>query len=269
MRPMFNENPAAAGHSRPGNAHNIARSSRERASADGRVDFSFAYQPIVDAVDRSVVSYEALVRGPAGEPAPEVLARYSGSDAHLLDERGPPFAIALAVALDVTCDLNLNYLPQSLAVSDKAVKLGIHAAERCGFPPERLVLEVTEGEVIDDPARFGMLIDVYRSFGLKLAIDDFGAGHSGLNLLADFQPDQVKLDMKLIRGIESNSPRQAIVRAIAQVCLDLGIDVIAEGVETADEYGWLAEQQIRLFQGYLFAKPAFAALPTVRYPPFA
>ena len=98
----------------------------------------------------------------------------------------------------------------------------------------------------------------------------------GLRTKERFQPtlvpgssEQVKLDMKLIRGIESNSPRQAIVRAIAQVCLDLGIDVIAEGVETADEYGWLAEQHIRLFQGYLFAKPAFAALPAVRYPPFA
>jgi EAL domain-containing protein (putative c-di-GMP-specific phosphodiesterase class I) len=99
-----------------------------------------------------------------------------------------------------------------------------------------------------------------------VAIDDFGAGYSGLNLLADFQPDQIKLDMKLVRGIERHGPRQAIVRAIDQACQDLGIDVIAEGVETVEEYAWLANQGIKLFQGYLFAKPAFESFPPVHYP---
>jgi len=106
----------------------------------------------------------------------------------------------------------------------------------------------------------------YRGLGLLMAIDDFGAGYSGLNLLADFQPDQIKLDMKLIRGIEWHGPRQAIVRAINQICLDLGIDVIAEGVETELEYAWLASQGIHLFQGYLFAKPGFESFPKVYYP---
>jgi EAL domain-containing protein (putative c-di-GMP-specific phosphodiesterase class I) len=99
-----------------------------------------------------------------------------------------------------------------------------------------------------------------------VAIDDFGAGYSGLNLLADFQPDQIKLDMKLVHGIECCGPRQAIVRAIDQACRDLGIDIIAEGVETVEEYTWLANQDIGLFQGYLFAKPAFESFPPVHYP---
>jgi len=99
-----------------------------------------------------------------------------------------------------------------------------------------------------------------------VAIDDFGAGFSGLNLLADFQPDQVKLDMNLIRGVERHGPRQAIVRATNQICFELGIDVIAEGVQTAVEYAWLASQGIHLYQGYLFAKPGFESLPSVYYP---
>jgi EAL domain-containing protein (putative c-di-GMP-specific phosphodiesterase class I) len=102
--------------------------------------------------------------------------------------------------------------------------------------------------------------------GIKLAIDDFGAGYSGLNLLAEFQPDQVKIDMNLVRGIEKHGPRQAIVRGIAQVCVDLGIDVIAEGVETLQEFRWFEDQGIRLFQGYLFAKPAFEQFPAAFYP---
>jgi EAL domain-containing protein (putative c-di-GMP-specific phosphodiesterase class I) len=102
--------------------------------------------------------------------------------------------------------------------------------------------------------------------GLKVAIDDFGAGYSGLNLLAEFQPDQVKLDMKLIRSIESHGPRQAIVQAVNQICVDLGIDVIAEGVETQAEYEWLRSRRIFLFQGFLFARPALESLPTVHFP---
>lgn len=104
------------------------------------------------------------------------------------------------------------------------------------------------------------------ALGLKVAIDDFGAGYSGPNLLANFQPDQIKLDLTLVRGIESHGPRQAIVRAVGQACNDLGIDVIAEGVKTVGEYTWLATEGVRLFQGYLFAKPAFEAFQPVHYP---
>jgi EAL domain-containing protein (putative c-di-GMP-specific phosphodiesterase class I) len=72
--------------------------------------------------------------------------------------------------------------------------------------------------------------------------------------------------MKLIAGIERHGPRQAIVRAISQICSDLGIDIIAEGIETEYEYAWLASQEIRLFQGYLFAKPSFESFSPVHYP---
>ncbi|MGI8548679.1 MAG: EAL domain-containing protein, partial [Gemmatimonadaceae bacterium] len=101
---------------------------------------------------------------------------------------------------------------------------------------------------------------------MKFAIDDFGAGHSGLNLLAYFQPDMIKLDRNLLRGIESRGPRQSITRAIVMVCTDLGIDIVAEGVETVEEFAWLEHAGVRLFQGYLFAKPGFESLPLARYP---
>ena len=69
-----------------------------------------------------------------------------------------------------------------------------------------------------------------------------------------------------MRGIERHGPRQAIVRAVIQVCADLGVDVIAEGVETLAEYLWFSEQGVRLFQGFLFARPGFECLPSVQYP---
>ena len=100
---------------------------------------------------------------------------------------------------------------------------------------------------------------------MRVAIDDFGAGHSGLNLLAEFQPDLLKLDMNLVRDIHTHGPRQAIVRGILQTCGDLAIDVIAEGVETEPEFAWFEAHDVELFQGYFFAKSGFECLPGFRF----
>jgi len=130
----------------------------------------------------------------------------------------------------------------------------------------RLVIEVTESATPPSTSAAIEFVLCLREMGCRVAIDDFGAGYSGLNLLAELQPDQIKMDMALIRGIESNGPRQAIVRAIASVCIDLGIDLMAEGVETLDEFQWLRGEGIQLFQGYLFAKPSFTSLPPAQFP---
>ena len=227
--------------------------------------FTFAFQPIVDANAREVFSHEALIRGPSHEPACRILGQVSADRLLEFDQKARIEAIGMAVRLGIVSRLNLNFMPQSLH-SRAAILTTLEAADRFHLPIDRLVLEVTEGAVIDDQAQFAEVINEYRGLGLKVAIDDFGAGYSGLNLLTDFQPDQIKLDMKLVRGIEHHGPRQAIVRAIDQVCRDLGIDVIAEGVETVEEYAWLANEGVRLFQGYLFAKPAFESFPSVHYP---
>ncbi|WP_310462673.1 EAL domain-containing protein [Sphaerotilus sp.] len=229
--------------------------------------FSFAFQPIVHAPSGTVVSYEALIRGPEGESAHSVLSGVPQGELHEFDAHGREVAIALAARLGIRTQLNLNFLPQSLFSQRDVLTPMFEAASLSGLPISRLVLEVTEGEVIDDVARFARLIKTYRAQGLKLAIDDFGAGYCGLNLLAEFQPDILKLDMALLRGIERSGPRQAIVRAILSACTDLGIDAIAEGVETVDEFSWLADEGVTLFQGYLFARPGFEALPGVAVPP--
>ena len=229
--------------------------------------FSFAFQPIVHAPSGLVVSHEALIRGPEGESAQSVLSGVPQGALHAFDAHGRECAIALAARLGIRTHLNLNFLPQSLFSQQDVLTPMFEAARRNDLPISRLVLEVTEGEVIDDVARFARLIKTYRAQGLKLAIDDFGAGYCGLNLLAEFQPDILKLDMALLRGIERSGPRQAIVRAILSACTDLGIDAIAEGVETVDEFSWLADEGVTLFQGYLFARPGFETLPGVTVPP--
>lgn len=231
--------------------------------ADG---FSFAFQPIVDIRSGTAYSHEALVRGLANESAWQVLERHAGAQATAFDGACRARAIEVACRIGVDTHLNLNFIPSAAAGPRFGLESTIEAARHHGFPLDRIIVEATETEAISDHAAFAASVKEHRRAGLQFAIDDFGAGYSGLNLLAEFQPDMVKLDMALVRGIESHGPRQAIMRAIHQVCVDLGIDVVVEGVETVGEFAWCRAQGIHLYQGYLFAKPMFETMPAFEIP---
>lgn len=222
---------------------------------------SFAYQPIVDTASGTVFAHEALVRGPNGESAASVFQAVEPALLHEFDRQARLDAIALSIELGLSNLLSLNFLPLGLDLLPDAVESLLEAATVARRSPRNLILEVTEGELIHDTRRFAARLNEYRSQGLRMAIDDFGAGYSGLNLLCDFQPDVIKLDMYLVRDIDSSGPRQAIVRAVIQACDDLGVEVIAEGVESVAEYDWFRRVGVRLFQGYLFGKPGFRCLP--------
>ena len=224
--------------------------------------YAFAFQPIIHAPSRSIYSYEALIRGPAGETAASVLQQVEPSATHAFREQQRIAALESAARLGLRTRININFQPSDIAHSATAISSLLAAAERCRIPFESIILEVLESEIIRDSGDFSARMNPYRTSGLTFAIDDFGAGYAGLNLLADFQPNLIKIDMNLVRGIESNGPRQAILRGIVRTCLDLGIDIIAEGVETAEEYDWFRREGIELFQGFLLAKPEFDRLPT-------
>ena len=129
-----------------------------------------------------------------------------------------------------------------------------------------LIIEVTEDQIVRDIALANEVTAQLRGSGISIAIDDFGAGYSGLSLLTEFQPRIVKLDMLLIRDIDRNPVRLAIVRGVLSMCRELGILVIAEGVESVAEYRVLEGLGVALFQGFLFARPAFEELPAVHFP---
>jgi EAL domain-containing protein (putative c-di-GMP-specific phosphodiesterase class I) len=225
-------------------------------------DVSFAFQPIVDIATHQVLAYEALVRGRSNETAGAVFASLDASRLHAFDRAARLQAIALAAELGLHAGLSLNFLPQSLNAFPDAILATLDAARAAGIAERQILLEVTEGELIRDQLSFAQALIRYRATGLRLVIDDFGAGYSGLNLLADFQPDVIKLDMHLVRNIDSKGPRQAIVRALIQACVDLGIELVAEGVETEAEYRWFKRVGVTLFQGFLFGRPTFEALST-------
>lgn len=229
-------------------------------------DASFAFQPIADISANEEFAYEALARGRGGESANAVFGAIAREDLHAFDHAARLRAVALAAKLGLKSRLSLNVLPGCLESMPESLDLLMAGAADAGLSTEQILLEITESEAIEKPREFSQRLDRYRARGVRLAIDDFGAGYSGLNLLAYFQPDLIKLDMHLVRDIDHAGPRQAIARAVLQVCDDLGIEVIAEGVETMGEYDWFRRVGVRLFQGYLFARPSYEALEMPTFP---
>ena len=228
-------------------------------------DISMAFQPIVDVDAREVFAYEALVRGTDGASAASILQRVDDTNRYAFDQRCRVRAIELAAALGMKAKLSINFMPNAVYEPTRCLRTSLEAARRAGFPVENIIFETTESEPIADPAFLQRIFATYRGEGFMTAIDDFGAGYAGLNLLADFQPDIIKIDMALVRDISGHRARQTIVGALAAIGNLLGIKVIAEGVERQSEAVVLRHLGIKLMQGYLFAKPAFEALPPVSF----
>ncbi|MCQ4289238.1 EAL domain-containing protein [Pseudomonas stutzeri] len=219
--------------------------------------FSYAYQPIVDTARREIFAHEALVRGTQGEPAPSVLSQVTEENRFRFDQACRVKAIKTAAKLDMQSRLSINFMPNAIYRPELCIRSTLEAARAHNFPVERIIFETVEGERISDAKWLAEVLGEYKRIGFLTAIDDFGAGFAGLNLLADFQPDLIKLDMDLVRGIDQSHARQAIVRGTVGICTELGIKVIAEGVETSDECSALHDLGISLMQGYLFSKPLF------------
>ncbi|WP_448203114.1 EAL domain-containing protein [Azospirillum sp. sgz302134] len=226
-------------------------------------DFTMAFQPIVDVEAGRPWAHEALVRGREGQGAGWVLGQVTEDTRYAFDQSCRVKAIELASRLGLRdARLSINFLPNAVYKAETCIRATLAAAERTGFPPDRIIFEVTENERVVDHNHLKSIFTEYKRQGFQTAIDDFGAGYSGLNLLAEFQPDILKLDMELTRAIDRDRTRRSIVKAILMVCRDLDITPVAEGIETADEAQTLRDLGITLMQGYLFAKPALEALAT-------
>jgi EAL domain-containing protein (putative c-di-GMP-specific phosphodiesterase class I) len=245
---------------------------RCRACADGIAapfEFSMAFQPVVHLPGGRTYAYEALVRGPQGQGAGSVLAQLTPETLYAFDQNCRRKAIELARRLGLVeqgARLNINFIPGAVYEPAHCIRATLAAARRHDFPLDRITFEVTEGERVLDSGHLRGIFQEYRRHGFRTALDDFGAAYAGLNLLAEFQPDILKLDRELVMGIEASAARRAIVAGLVGICRDLGMDVVAEGVETAAECATLRALGVELMQGYLFARPEFEALPAITLP---
>lgn len=224
-------------------------------------EFSFAFQPIVNADDGSVFGYEALVRGPKGESAYSVLTQVTDENRYAFDQACRVKAIRLASLLKLDKVLSINFLPNAVYEPAHCIRSTLAAAQETGFPIENLMFEIVESEHVYDRKHLTNIFKHYEQQGFITALDDFGAGHAGLNLLADFLPRVLKIDMYLVRDIDQIPTKQVIVKHLVQLCHELNVRVLAEGLETEAEVAFFRALGVSLMQGYYFAKPGFETLP--------
>jgi len=231
--------------------------------------FSMAFQPIIDVETARVYAYEALVRGINKESAGMVLSKVTEENRYAFDQNCRVKAITLAkqLGLDKTdAKLCINFMPGAVYSPVACIQLTLKTAREQAFPLDRLIFEITEAEKVQDRQHVLHIMEEYHRHGFQVALDDFGAGYSGLNLFAELTPDILKLDMDLTRNVHLRPIALAIVRSLVQLCSSFNVALVAEGVETIEEYATLRASGIKLMQGYLFAKPAFEELPSFSIP---
>ena len=228
-------------------------------------DFTMAFQPIINCQSNTIYGYEALVRGLNNESAFSIISQVNDDNRYAFDQLCRIKAIALASKLGINTMLSINFLPNAIYKPERCIRTTLEAAKKYNFPTTNIMFEFTEVEKIEDSSHVERVVSYYQELGFKTATDDFGSGYSGLNLLADFQTDIIKLDMALIRDIDKDTKRQTIVRNCLNMFEELNITALAEGIETVEEYHWLKNAGIDLMQGYLFAKPGFECLPDVNF----
>lgn len=217
-----------------------------------------AFQPIVDVSSNTVWGYEALVRGMDGLGAASVLAAVTDANRYVFDQACRVKAIELAgnkLPMASNARLSINFMPNAVYEPRACIRATLGAAARAQFDPKRLMFEFTENERMPNVDHVANIVAEYKRMGFMTALDDFGAGYAGLGLLAKFQPDLIKIDMELLRGVDTSAARQAIIAGIVGISRQLDIKVLAEGVESESELMTLRAAGITLFQGYYFAKP--------------
>lgn len=221
-----------------------------------------AHQPIVSIRNRTVFAYEALMRNrePALANPADVL--------HAAERLGRLQVLGRAVRSAAAAGI-------SAAPSDALLFVNLHPADLgddelydrrapLGRIASRVVLEITERASLEGIEAVASRVRQLRDMGFRIAIDDLGAGYAGLSSLAQLEPEVVKLDMSLIRGLDAHPTRQRLVESMANVCQQLGMKVVSEGVETREERDALCAVGCDLSQGYLFARPA-AEYPAPRF----
>lgn len=228
--------------------------------------FTMAFQPIIDIERRRIWAYEALVRGTDGQGADTILSQVEPALIYGFDQACRVKAVELAGGLfapDGDVKLSINFMPNAVYEPSACIRATLSAARRAGFDPHNLMFEFTENERMTEVAHVRRIVEAYRAQGFTTAIDDFGAGYAGLALLAELRPDVLKIDMALIRDIDTLAVKRTIVAGIVSICREIGVLPLAEGVETRAEFDVLRSLGLRLFQGYLFARAELERLPIV------
>lgn len=218
------------------------------------------FQPIIHLQNGVILGYEGLVRGPAGTPlhAPLSLldaARRSGLSDEI-EALCREVVVEAFVQLDLPGRLFLNVSPRSLVGAEVQPETALDTIRSCGLSPDRVVIEVTEGDPVVDYDRLRAVAGHYGRMGFQVAIDDLGTGFSSLRLWSELRPAFVKVDMHFVQDIGRDKGKLQIMRSIQDIAHALDATVIAEGIETPSELLLIRDLGICCGQGYHIGRPA-------------
>lgn len=217
------------------------------------------FQPIVDLATGGTLGYEGLIRPvpPAPYPDPTSMFWAAEQSGHVvpLDLACMETIVAAAAKLPTELFLSVNLSPRTIEASEFTAPAMLNILARYDFPPERLVIELTEHQPIVDLERVRLKLDTCRAAGIRVAADDLGSGNSGLKLLSDIHFDVVKVDLGLIQRSSNSAASSAVVESIVAFAVRTGALVIGEGVEHEEQVEQLTALGVTAAQGYLFSRP--------------
>ena len=218
-----------------------------------------AYQPIMDLEDRTVLGFEALSRGPRGSGLEGADALFGAATRHNLlvelDRLCRKRALLSSGRIPSNAKIFVNTLPATIRDPQFRGKALIDFLDRAQVSPDRIVLEITEKLVIDNYNLFRETMAYFTDLGMSFAVDDVGAGYSGLESIARLKPTYLKIDMLLVRDVHASLVNREMVKAIIALGRGIGSEVIAEGIHTEEEAKALQGMGIDWGQGYLLARP--------------
>ena len=221
-----------------------------------------AFQPIVSRDQPHLpFAHECLLRWkrPDGSTAPPGALFGAAKNAGLLfqlDRAAREAHVRNAAARSVTSKLFINFTPTSIYDPRNCLKSTLAVIDEVGLRRDQIVFDVIETERVDDVPHLKNILAYYQENGFRVALDDLGAGHATLQMLGELHPDLVKLDMDLVRDVHQDRFKGELVRRIIDLAHEFSIEVVAEGIECAEEAAWLTSQRVDYLQGYYFAKPA-------------
>jgi len=217
------------------------------------------FQPIVDGTTQAIFGYEALIRGPEDSPlhSPIDLFETATSSGRLaeLDFLCRKLSIEAFSEQDLAGKLFLNIMPASMLDANFREGLTAGFLAGAGLSPERVVIELTEHVPVEDYDLMRAAVAHYRTMGLQVALDDLGAKYSNLRQWVELRPEFVKIDRHFIKKIHKHPSKRKFLESIIKVARNVDCTIIAEGIESADEYHCLRDMQCDLMQGYYFARP--------------
>lgn len=217
------------------------------------------FQPIHDFKTGTIMAWEALTRGPRGSAFHSPMALFDFAEKteqlFLLEQACRTKAMRTIGTLRPGQRLFLNIHPRTVVDPGFAPGKTLELLEQFGLVPENIVLEITERHSIKNFTAFHKTLDHYRGQGFRIAVDDAGTGYSGLSTIAALRPDFIKVDMGLVRDVDKDPVRRALMETMVALAERIGAEIIAEGIETKGEASALIDIGVHHGQGYFLSRP--------------